>query len=190
MLGLIRGQFSTKGTTRASSRVRRVPNSLSWCLTAPALILLCAACAGAQNQAVNQRVVGCYALAWSPWKVGDSIGVDGWEATTERRVWLTATPIARKEPPSNWFVVRPAPGASAGTFAEVRWTWNELEQGVTIAWDGTMAGIQLQLTPRGKDTAEVNTLEGTARWWSTDATVPQGLGAKVRASRQVCAELD
>ena len=157
---------------------------------AAALSALPACYAHSQVDRTTERVAGCYALSWQPWTLGDARADSTWQTPDiERGVWLTVTSIVKRGT-DHWFVVRPAPGEKAGPFGDVRWTWNDSAQQVVIEWDATIAGVRLELVPHDTTKALVEVLDGTARWWSTDATLPPTLSAKVRATRQGCTQDD
>jgi hypothetical protein len=167
----------------SSSNVRR----FLCCLAALILTTSLGSCAHAQTSRARTEFWGCYMLEWGPWKRGNTIAGPDWETRDiEKRVWFTSTRILKRETERPWFVVRPAPGEKASTFADVRWSLDSTRGGVEIEWDATMSGVRLVLIP----TATNDSLAGTARWWSTDADVPSDLGASVRATKHVCAEPD
>ncbi len=154
-------------------------------LFVPLLLLLTAGSACAQTLGVLDRFSGCYALEWGDWAIANSRADSTWiPAGIERRVWLTSTPIV--DPDTSWRVVRPAPGTPASEFGEVRWTWRTTDEKVVIEWDATMSGIRVELDPTTDESGMAASLAGTARWWSTDQSVPPKLSARVAARRQPC----
>lgn len=154
------------------------------------LILVAPSSLPAQQDPQVQALAGCYVLQWQPWQLDSTEADSAWQTPSiEHRVWLTLTPVESRDP-ADWYVVRPAPGALASEFADVRWSSLPGSGDLVIEWDAAMSGVRLKLTPMRTSATTIDSLAGSAHQWSHDSEVPKHLRAIVGAARQVCALQD
>lgn len=156
------------------------------------LLLMVSACSasGAQSVRPLERFSGCYALTWNSWRIGESLADSSWQAEgLENAIWLTTTRVAKSDGGGSTYVVRAAPGEVAGIFGDVQWTWDQAQRALVVEWNATTSGIRLLLIPRDSGSQQPDSLSGFARWWSSDADVPDKLRAEVQALRRACADL-
>jgi len=174
-----------KGACGYPTRLRIV--SKSWWFTFCFGMLFGVANGQAQQRNIRlDNIAGCFELNWTPWVIHGTPADNTWQTPRiERRVWLTLTRIVRPST-GEWFVVRPAPGEDADSFGDVRWSWNSDTGILILEWDASMSGVRVELRPQSHQQDLVATFAGAGHWWSHDTKVPDGLEARVVATRQTC----